>query len=66
VALFRIGPVARDNGSSAWGLYRELPLLPLELLAEFPTKTKAQTFADRLSELERRKRTCNGKQMPVR
>jgi hypothetical protein len=64
--MFRIGPVARDNSASAWGLYRELPLLPLELLAVFPTRSKAQTFADRLSELERRKRTCNGKQMSVR
>jgi hypothetical protein len=34
--------------------------MPLELLAEFATKTKAQTYADRVSDFERRKRANNG------
>jgi len=64
--MFRIGPIAGDNGVSAWGLYREVPLMPLQLLAEFATEEKAQAYADRLSEFERRKGAQDGGESPDR
>jgi hypothetical protein len=50
---FRVAAIINGGVVFAWGLYRDSPSGPPELLAEFKTQAEAGAYADRLSDLVR-------------